>query len=294
MPALALRATLPFDFTHSLRFIGQFYPAKGEQAVSQHSLTKAVLINNQAVAFRVTTTDAPDVLHLELFADTPISDETSAAVQDRAAFYLSLSDDLTPFYELAQKDEYFAPLVQELYGYHQVKFMTPFENACWAVLSNRNRLNIASVMKSRLTEALGKTITVDGENYPAFPEPHHLLEVDPMELIAIIRHSQKGEFLVHVARAFAGMDEIWLREAPYEDVEKWLLSIRGIGAWSSSFVMIRGLGRMDTLKMPETRLVEAASKLYGRRLSVNEVIELAQNYPGYQGYWAHYVRVGLG
>ena len=292
MPVLS--ATLPFDFTHSLRFLGQFTPAKGEQSVSAHSLTKAVFIHNQVVAFRVSTTDAPDKLNLELFSDTPISHETAAAVQDRAAFYLSLEDDLMPFYELAQKDEAFAPLVQELYGYHQVKFMTPFENACWAVLSNRNRLNIASVMKSRLTEALGGAIMLDGERYPAFPEPHHLLEVDPVELQAIIRHTQKGEFLVHVARAFDGMDEIWLREAPYDEVEKWLLNIRGIGAWSSSFVMIRGLGRVDYLKMPETRLVEAASRLYGRRLSVDEVIALAQNYPGYQGYWAHYVRAGMG
>lgn len=292
MPVLS--ATQPFDFTHSLRFLGQFAPAKGEQSVSSHSLTKAVLINNQVVAFRVSTTDEPNKLNLEFVSDAPISDETAAAVQDRAAFYLSLDDDLKPFYALAQNDEAFAPLVQELYGYHQVKFMTPFENACWAVLSNRNRLNIASVMKNRLTEALGAAIMLDGQRYPAFPEPRHLLEVDPVEVQAIIRHAQKGEFLVHVARAFDGMDEMWLREAPYEEVEKWLLNIRGIGAWSSSFVMIRGLGRVDYLRIPETRLVEAASRLYGRRLSVDEVIALAQNYPGYQGYWAHYVRVGMG
>jgi DNA-3-methyladenine glycosylase II len=291
MAAVSLRATLPFDFTHSLRFLGQFTPAKGEQAISYQSLTKAVLIQNQPIAFRVSSSDAPDKLNLELFADGPISDETSAAVQDRASFYLSLDDDLPPFYQLAQDDEFFAPIVQALYGYHQVKFLTPFENACWAVLSNRNRMTIASAMKARLTEACGAAITLDGVRYLAFPEAHHLLEVDPA---AIIGHSQKGEFLTHVAHAFDGMDEIWLREAPYDDVEKWLLSIRGIGAWSASFVMIRGLGRMGYLKVPERRLVEAASRLYGRHLNEQDVIALAQRYPGYQGYWAHYVRVGMG
>src|SRR5690606_22445809 len=60
MPVLS--ATPPFDFTHSLRFLGQFAPAKGEQSVSSHSLTKAVLINNQVVAFRVSTTDEPNKL----------------------------------------------------------------------------------------------------------------------------------------------------------------------------------------------------------------------------------------
>lgn len=294
MSVHSLPVTLPFDFTHSLRFLGHFSPAYGEQTVRSDSLTKAVLIDGQTVAFRVSTSDAPDTLTLELFADKPLSDETAAAAQDRAAFYLSLADDLAPFYQQAQADEFFAPLVQQLYGYHQVKFLTPFENACWAVLSNRNRMTIASAMKNRLTETFGAAITLDGVRYPAFPEARHLLEIDPAELRAVINHEQKAGFLLHVARAFDGMDENWLREAPYAEVEAWLLRIRGIGAWSASFVMIRGLGRMDFLKVPETRLVEAASRLYGRSLNAQDVIALAQGYPGYQGYWAHYVRVGMG
>lgn len=43
-------------------------------------------------------------------------------VLEPICFFLSLDDDLHPFYALAQQDPTFEPIMQELYGYHQVKF----------------------------------------------------------------------------------------------------------------------------------------------------------------------------
>ncbi|MAS37096.1 MAG: DNA-3-methyladenine glycosylase [Anaerolineaceae bacterium] len=290
---IALPVTPPFNFHHTLRFLGQFPPAKGEQAVGDQQLTKAIMLDGQPVAFRVTGTAHANALRLDLFADQPVSDSTAAAMQDRAAFFLSLNDDLTPFYALAESDPPFASVVRQLYGYHHVKFLTPFENAVWAVLSNRNRLTIASAMKARLIEACGGAITINGDRYTAFPEPQAVLETGAAELEAVIGHAQKSGFVLNVARAFAEMDEGWLRDAPYDEVESWLLSIKGIGPWSANFVMIRSLGRMDALKVPESRLMTAVSRLYGRSLNDRDVIKLAQHYAAYQGYWAHYVRAAL-
>jgi DNA-3-methyladenine glycosylase II len=67
---------------------------------------------------------------------------------------LSLGDDLRPFYAVAETDPAFAPLVQELYGYHQVKFLMPFENACWAILSQRNLISVSHNVK-RLSAPYG-------------------------------------------------------------------------------------------------------------------------------------------
>ncbi len=71
-------------------------------------------------------------------------------------------------------------------------------------------------------------------------------------------------------------------------------TIKGIGEWSATFIMVRGLGRMEYIPLTETRLLEAASKVYGhgKELSREELIHLAERYGPWQGYWAHYLRVG--
>jgi DNA-3-methyladenine glycosylase II len=42
---------------------------------------------------------------------------------------LSLDEDIKPFYALGSKDPNFAPVLDELYDLHQVKFLTPFKAA---------------------------------------------------------------------------------------------------------------------------------------------------------------------
>src|SRR6266508_4138566 len=78
----------------------------------------------------------------------------------------------------------------------------------------------------------------------------------------------------------------WQRAAPYAEVEDWLRAIKGLGAWSATFVLLRGLGRMDQLPVGEARLGEAVAKVYGRALLDTELAAIAERYGAYRGYWA--------
>ncbi len=60
-----------------------------------------------------------------------------------------------------------------------------------------------------------------------FPTPFEAARLD--DLNAAIRHSQQSERILAAARAFATMDEQWLRSASYNEVEGWLKQIPGIG-----------------------------------------------------------------
>jgi DNA-3-methyladenine glycosylase II len=109
----------------------------------------------------------------------------------------------------------------------------------------------------------------------------------------VIRNDRRTEYLIAIARAFSEVDEEFLKSAPDEEVEMWLRNIKGIGEWSATFIMVRGLGRMENVPLTETRLIEAASKVYGRgeELSRNDLKRLTDKYGPWQGYWAHYIRV---
>ena len=288
--------TPPFNFDKSLNFLGVFMPTKQEQTISSHTLTKAISIDGQTIVFQlisIGTTENPQ-LEYTLFSTQPITEETQNAVVERMTFFLSLEDDLQPFYRIGQEDVDFSPIIELLYGYHQVKFLTPFENACWAVLTQRNPMKIAQKTKQVLIEKYGNHLDVNENVYWAFPEPIQIVVADESELLKVIRNDQRTEYLIATARAFSEVNEEFLKIAPDEEVEAWLRNIKGIGEWSATFIMVRGLGRMERIPLTETRLLEAASKVYGHgeELSRDDLKCLAERYGSWQGYWAHYLRVG--
>lgn len=285
----------PFDFAQSLKFLGFFPPMQNEQGLAPLTLTKALRIKGQTIAFQLTsigTIDEPQLAYT-LLSEQPIATDIQLAMLDRITFFLGLEDDLRPFYAAGRKDTVFAPVLEQLYGYHQVKFTTPFENACWAVISQRNPMANAIKVKHLLTETFGNSITVDGTIYRAFPEPAQLVAADEDKLMNVIRHARRTEYVRSVAAAFDSVDEQFLRTAPYEEVETWLQSIKGIGEWSANFVLLRGLGRMDRTPVTEKKMFEVVSRLYnaGQAVSAEDVRRIAEPYGPYQGYWAHYLRV---
>jgi len=282
-----LTPTPPFDFAHTLRFIGHFPATFGQQQLSEQTFTKAFMVKGETVVVEVqsTGTVTEPSLTYTLHSAQPASEDLRAAVADRVSFYLSLADDLRPFYELAKSDPVFAPIVERLYGFHQVKFPSPFENAVWAILSQRNTMTVSQQMKQRLTDKYGGLLTVNGKVYQAFPEAFALASAPPDEVRALVGNAQKAPYVLSAARAFADVDENFLRYGPYEDVSQWLLNIKGIGAWSSRFVLIRGLGRTE-VSTDEKMLQSQVSKYYGH----TDIKRLAAHYGPYQGYWGFYVR----
>lgn len=286
----------PFDYAKSLDFLGLFTPMQDEQVVTEQILSKAIFVEEQPIAFQLISTGTVDRPHLEytLFSEQPIHDGIVEASVERITFFLSLDDDLRPFYAISEQDANFAPVLHDLYGYHQVKFLTPFECACWAILSQRNPMKMAQRMKQHITERYGGSITIDGTAYQAFPEAQRMSHVSEDDLLSVVRNARKAEYLVAVIKAFSTIDEHFLRDGDYNQVESWLKSIRGFGEWSTSFVMLRGLGRMDYIPSSEKKFLNAASRLYGHGtdLSPADIAKLAERYGNSQGYWAHYLRVG--
>lgn len=290
---IILTPTPPFDFAHTLRFLEGFAPGEGEQRLTGGTLTRAVRVLGRTVVCRVAagraTTDTPKLV-CDLYAANPFDDATIAAARDRVGFWLSVGDDLRPFYVAAEHDAAFAPIARDWYGYHQVKFLTPFENACWAVLSQRTPLAVARATKERIVSRYGDTLTADGETYVAFPTPDDLATVSPDDLLDTVRHSRKADYLGAVIAAWQGVDEDWLRHGSYDDVERWLRGIRGIGAWSAEFVLLRGLGRVERIA-PDDSLLRAAARVYGHSLAPEAFAAIAARYGDWRGYWGHYLRV---
>jgi len=300
-----LTPAAPFDFAQTLRFAEDFTPARGEQRVAENTLTKAIKVAGRPIGFHITsvgTVDAP-ALDYTLYDARPFTPALIAASEDRLRFYLSLDDNLTPFYKIARDDPALAPVIERRYGLHQIKFPTPFENAAWAILTQRTPIPVARVVKDRLTQRYGGSIQVkirvagqgtdetEGETLWAFPDAPSLTAADPDELAGLIRNERKAAYLTAASQAFADVDEQWLRTGDYDEVEAWLRAIPGVGAWSAGFILIRGLGRVERVT-PNEPLLEAAARAYGEPITPARFKELATRYGDTAGNWAFYLRTG--
>lgn len=287
-----LRPVAPFDFRHSLEFLRGFLLMRGDQAITNNALMRAVVVGGTTIVFRVEgrgAVDAP-LLGVTLYAGQPIGPKVREAALDRVGFFLSIADDLAPFYAIGREDTRFAPVIARLYGYHQVKFLTPWENAAWAILSQRTPMAAARKSWSALIERYGRSLTVDGATYRVFPTAERLATVNPDDLLAILPNLRKAPYLHAAARAFDEVDEHWLRAAPYDEVNAWLRRIPGIGEWSATFILIRALGRMEQATT-EDALLRAAVTVYGAAAGTPDGLrDIARRYGVHQGYWAHYLR----
>lgn len=290
-----LRATPPFDFTKSLDYLRQFPPPALDLAVDDDSFLKAFRVQGQTLLSRVCNGGIAGETSLKyvIFSDKEVSKDLEPVFLDRLQSFLSLDDDLRQFYSMAEQDPRFWPIVEDLFGYHPVRFQSPFETAVWAILSQRNRMATARNMYRRLVRRFGYEAELDGITYWAFPEPQDIAGCSEGDVAVVARNLRRGEFLIDAARAFALVAPGFLATAEYAEVEAWLLGINGIGPWSASFILLRGLGRGQTVPLPDRGVLEALSRLYGEgvTLSAEEVIRIGQNYHPWQGYWAHYLRI---
>ena len=296
-----LLATSPFDFSKTLAYLRNFPPTAMDQAVAENSFIKAFQVQGRTLAALVEgcsnngdTSSDETHLHYTLYSDRAVSKELESAFTGRLSSMLSLADVLVPFYALAEKDSKFQPILRSLYGYHPVRFQSGFEAAVWAILSQRNRMTTARNMYRSLVRSFEHTSEVDGITCWAFPEPEELAGCSEGDLAFVARNLRRGEFLIDAARSFAMAPPDFLASAEYEEVEEWLRGINGIGPWSASFVLWRGLGRSQTVPLPDRAFLDAASRVYGdgMTLSNDEVLHIARRYHPWQGYWAHYLRIG--
>ncbi|HEY5002148.1 MAG TPA: hypothetical protein VII61_03285 [Ktedonobacteraceae bacterium] len=282
----------PFDFAKTLAFLGDFTPTAGEQVLAPDSVTKAVTLHGRAIAFNVRdagTLDDPRIAYT-LYSEHPLSEPEQDAIIDRIRFFLSLDDDLQPFYAIGRTDPAFAPVIEHLYGLHQPKFLTPFEIACWAILAQRNPIAIAHRTKMALVQRWGTTIMLPEGTQRAFPDVKQLAAVSPDELAQVVRNPRKVEYLMAVIEFFSSVDEQFLRTGNYDEVAMQIRAIRGFGAWSSHFLLVRGLGRMEHVSSIDQEISKAATRIYNQALTASAMQQILDRYGNTQGYWAFYAR----
>lgn len=288
-----LRPAAPFDFDLTLAAIAATPPLRTVVQTAAGSLSTVVSAGGQpahVTVFNGGHVDAPRLTY-RMASSRPLGEYAALAAANRVRFFLSLDDDLAFFYQLGREDAHFSPVIARLFGYHQVKFPTPFEAACWTALGGLTGPAAAARVHALLVDRLGPRVKLHGASRPAFPDAVHILAAHRADVGRTTMSERRWRSLQAVATAFARIDPLFLREASLAEVEDWLLGIDGVGPVAARFVLVRGLGRMETARLDDPRLRDAYRAAYGATPSDDHsrMGATARHFGPWRGYWAHYL-----
>lgn len=244
----------PFSLTHSAKFLCGFTPLRSATRSTDANLT---------LSFLDDVTFEPAVVEVfERNGDVVI--QTRAGSRDpseQVARILSLDHDATGLSAVMKRDAVVRALFAETPGFRPVCFASPYEAAIWGVLAQRTPMSVAASNRAKLARALGGSLEVDGTTFDASPRPFALLgtktfpgisEEKLLRLHAIARAALEGKLEVSQ-----------LRSVPREVALASLAKIRGVGAWTSEHVLVRGAGTVDDLPRSEPRVMRACFEAYG-------------------------------
>ncbi|GAA4553387.1 DNA-3-methyladenine glycosylase family protein [Amycolatopsis samaneae] len=250
----------PFDLTASACFLACFTPAGRPDAAGESGVLRLAFPVDGAGApvGAVIRQRAPGEVEVEVCGPAGLAERGRAQVRR----ILSLDVDATGFALAGERDPVVGALQRERPGLRPVLFPSPYEAACWAVLTQRLRTSQAAKIRQRLSEEYGHRVLVGGVELWAFPEPGVLSrlrgfpgvpETKLARLCQVARAAEEGE-----------LEADDLRSLPVAAALDRLRSLPGIGPFSAELILVRGAGHPDVFPVHEGRLAGVMRERYGR------------------------------
>lgn len=191
------------------------------------------------------TIDRPDV-RFTIRSGTP-SIATSRDLARTLHRALGLNVDPSPFEALADAEPALRPTLRALRGMRPPRFAGLFEAFASVVPFQQLSLEAGIAIVTRLVERFGESRDFAGHRFHAFPSAESIAAARVPALRACGLISQKAQTLRHVARAILSgrLEEERIARMPTDEALEMLRELPGIGPWSASLVLLRGLGRLD-------------------------------------------------
>lgn len=178
-------------------------------------------------------------------------------------------------------DPLLGPLVRASPGRRVPGTVDPDELAIRAVIGQQVSLRAAATVAGRLVAAHGEPLREPvGAVTHLFPTPAALAAIDPRELPM---PRSRGRGLTGMAAALAAGEIVLDPSADAAAIRRKLLALPGIGAWTASYVEMRGLGDPDAFLASDLGVRQALERL-GEDGSPGSAAALAERWRPYRAY----------
>jgi 3-methyladenine DNA glycosylase/8-oxoguanine DNA glycosylase len=183
------------------------------------------------------------------------------AIQLRAARMLGLGADPAGFERFALTSS-LRPLAALRPGLRIPLTADVWESLVWAILGQQVNLAFAYTLRRRLTERCGAPAA---QGLLAHPTPAAVAALDPEELKPLQFSRSKAEYVTALARKVADgtLPLETLPEGSATGAALRLSAERGIGPWTTHYVLMRGCGFGDCVPLGDAGLTLALQRQFG-------------------------------
>jgi DNA-3-methyladenine glycosylase II len=188
---------------------------------------------------------------------------------------LGTDRDVSQFDRAARRVPWLRDLVVRMRGVKPPRYPTLWEACVNAVLFQQVSLVSASSISRRLILALGHRVESGSIALYSFPDVERLRLADDGVLRAAGVSSSKLATLRRIADALesGALDEATLEALPSPDAAALLRGIKGIGPWTATLILLRGLGRLDVFPMNDSSVLRNLAFVAGTaRLDIDELL----------------------
>jgi DNA-3-methyladenine glycosylase II len=208
------------------------------------------------------------------------SDARDAGEHERAVALvrrtLGVDRDLTPFTRAAAGLPWLSPLARRMRGVKPPRYRTLWEAFVNAIVFQQVSLHAASAIARRLIVALGTPFESEGTPLYLFPTAQRVLGATDAMLRGFGLSTGKIAALRRAGEALesGALDDAMLEALPSPAAAALLRRIKGIGPWTATVILLRGLGRLDVFPMNDTSVARNIALVAGDvPLDVSGVIE---------------------
>jgi DNA-3-methyladenine glycosylase II len=229
------------------------------------------------------TIDEPDVQFTVPHGNP--SSSARVALGETVRRILGLDVDPEPLHQLAEAQRRLAPMGIALRGMRPPRFASLFEAFASVIPFQQLSLDSGVATVGRLVERFGGVLQHEGRRFHAFPEAPVVAGARVATLRACGLSTRKAESLRRIAAAIEGgeLAEHKLSAMSSAEAIRNLTELPGIGPWSASLVLLRGLGRLDVFPPGDVGLARGLERIMHlpRGASLDPIVNRFGNRRGY-------------
>ncbi|MBB6449626.1 DNA-3-methyladenine glycosylase II [Geomicrobium halophilum] len=258
--------------------------------ILDEKIYRALPLKNETALIEMSA-ETDRIIHVRFFSNT-----TPEYISDRAevATYIwnwfDLETNLQPFYQLAKNDPLLHEPTARFFGLRNVGLPNLFEALAWGIIGQQINLSYAYTLKRSFVEKFGDQV----ENYWLFPRPEKIARLHVEDLFDLKMTARKREYLIGVAKLITNGELSKAKLLAAEDfktAETMLTRIRGIGPWTSNYVLMRCLRYPSAFPIDDVGLQNAFKLMLGykEKPTKEEIRHYAKNWQGWETYATFYL-----
>ena len=244
---------------HVLRALGRDPDGRTER-VHGRRVTRALVLGGRPAL--LTAELGARSLSIEVSARRPLDADERAQAHAQVLRLFGLQLDPRPFERRARTEPQVRRLIAGRRGLRIPQTPNAFEGLVWSIVGQQVNLAFAFTCRNRLIDLAGRRA---GGGLRAHPTPEAVAELDYADLTALQFSRRKAEYLIDSARRIAAgeLDLEGLAAGSATAAEATLLAVRGLGRWSTHYILMRSLGFGDCVPVGDAGLVRALAEFHG-------------------------------